>query len=177
MKSVLLHTCCAPCANQCVEALRNEGIEPVAYWFNPNIHPFLEYQSRKQALIQYAKGVGMELVLADEYGLRQFIQAVSPNLEDRCTLCYSMRMDAVAQYAAQNGFDCFTTTLLISPYQKHEKIRAVAEQAAMKHGIEFVYRDFRPYFRVGQQRARELGLYMQKYCGCIFSEEERYNKK
>lgn len=171
---MLLHVCCAPCSIQCVEVLRSEGIEPVAFWFNPNIHPFTEYRSRKQALVAHAKNVGMELILRDEYGLRSFIRGVSTDLSGRCEYCYQVRMDATAQYAAQNGFDSFTTTLLISPYQKHERIRYIAEMAAKKYGVKFVYRDFRPYFRVGQQQARELGLYMQKYCGCVFSEEERY---
>ncbi len=171
---VLLHTCCAPCSIQCVEVLRSEGMEPTAFWFNPNIHPFMEYKSRKLTLTDYAKRIGMELVFQDEYGLRPFVKAVAFDLERRCEYCYSVRLDAAADYAAQNGFSCFSTTLLISPYQKHDLIHRIAQQAAKKHGVEFVYRDFRPNFRTGQQQARELGLYMQKYCGCIFSEEERY---
>ena len=86
-------------------------------------------------------------------------------------------MDAAAKHAAENGFDSFTTTLLISPYQKHEEICSAALAAAKEHGVEFLYRDFRPLFREGQNEARERGLYMQKYCGCIFSEEDRYKKK
>ena len=78
------------------------------------------------------------------------------------------------------GFDAFTTTLLVSPYQNHELLIQVAEEMAEKYGVKFLYRDFRPGFREGQAEARELGLYMQKYCGCVFSEEDRYlrtNKK
>ena len=86
-------------------------------------------------------------------------------------------MEAAARYAAENGFDAFTSTLFISPYQNHEMLKQTARQAGEKYGVDFLYRDFRPYFRQGQEKARELGLYMQKYCGCVFSEEERYQKR
>ena len=75
------------------------------------------------------------------------------------------------------GYDAFTTTLLVSPYQNHELLIKVAEEMAKKYGVEFLYRDFRQGFREGQSEARALGLYMQKYCGCVFSEEERYLKQ
>lgn len=173
----LLHICCAPCSIACIESLRGEGVEPTGFWFNPNIHPFTEYRARKNALVDYAGGIGLELVLQGEYGLRSFIAGVSPNFDDRCGYCYRVRLEEAAAYAAQNGYDAFTTTLLISPYQKHELIGQVANEMAEKYRVSFLYRDFRPYFRDGQQKARDLGLYMQKYCGCIFSEEDRYKKK
>ena len=173
----LLHICCAPCANQCVGALQQEGIEVTGFWYNPNIHPFTEYCSRKTALQAYAESIGMKLIVNDDYGLRSFVRAVYPDLEDRCETCYRLRMDETARRAAEEGFEAFTTTLLISPYQNHELLIATAEAAAEKHGVAFLYRDFRPTFREGQQKARELELYMQKYCGCVFSEEERYRKK
>ena len=88
-----------------------------------------------------------------------------------------MRLDKTAQKAKELGFDYFSTTLLISPYQNHEMIYEVAEDMAEKYGVKFLYKDFRPFFREGQKIAMELGMYMQKYCGCIFSEEERYLKK
>ena len=174
---LLLHTCCAPCSVKCIDTLRGEGIEPDLYWFNPNIHPFTEYRSRRDTLVSYAQSIGARLLLEDEYGLRSFVQAVCPDFDNRCTYCYSVRMSAAARYAAEHGYDGFSTTLLISPYQNHEGIQAAARQAAAEYGVEFVYRDFRPYFREGQQIARDLGLYMQKYCGCVFSEEDRYKKK
>lgn len=173
----LLHICCAPCSIACIESLRDEGIEPTGFWFNPNTHPFTEYRARKNTLVDYAKDIGLSLVLEGEYGLRSFIAGVSPNFDDRCGYCYRVRFEEAARYASQNGFDAFTTTLLISPYQKHELICKVASEVAQQYGISFLYRDFRPYFKEGQQKARDLGLYMQKYCGCIFSEEDRYKKK
>ena len=174
---LLLHICCAPCSVMCIETLRGEGIEPVGFWNNPNIHPYKEYQARKQTLEAYSREIGMKLILHGKYGLRPFICAVCDNIDGRCVQCYRMRMDATAQYAAENGYTHFTSTLFISPYQNHELLKRCAEEAAARYGVEFLYRDFRPYFREGQERARAMGLYMQKYCGCIFSEEDRYVKK
>ena len=88
-----------------------------------------------------------------------------------------LRLFAAAQAAKEGGFDAFTSSLFISPYQNHELMKDVAERAAVEYGVKFLYRDFRPYFKDGQAFAREQGFYMQKYCGCVFSEEERYLKK
>ncbi|MDO5559460.1 MAG: epoxyqueuosine reductase QueH [Oscillospiraceae bacterium] len=176
-KKLLLHICCAPCSVYCIASLRNEGIEPVGFWYNPNIHPVTEYKKRKNTLVDYAKAIDLKLVIQNEYGLREFIKGVYPDFDNRCGYCYRVRMDAAAKYAAENGFECFTTTLLVSPYQNHELIRKTGEMCALKYGIKFVYYDFSTGFREGQDKARELGMYMQKYCGCIFSEEDRYTKK
>ena len=175
--NTLLHTCCAPCSIHCVNTLRQEGIEPVSYWFNPNIHPYTEYRSRKTTLEEYAKSINMRLVIDNTYGLRNFVKNVIDDLDHRCFYCYQVRLDETARYAAEHHFDSFTTTLLVSPYQKHEALIQAGETAAKKYGVPFLYRDFRPGFKGGQQKARELELYMQKYCGCIFSEEERYRMK
>lgn len=174
---ILLHACCAPCANQCVDTLRAEGNDVTLLWLNPNIHPYTEYRARRDALRTYAQLREVPLVEAGTYGLRPFLAAVMDDVDGRCVECYRMRLDEAAAMAAEGGYDGFTTSLLISPYQQHDLIRQVGEEAAARHGVAFVYRDFRPYFRAGQQVARELGLYMQKYCGCIFSEEDRYVKK
>ena len=173
----LLHTCCAPCSVSCVEQLRTEGIEPVSYWFNPNIHPYQEYKARRDTLVEYAKFIKMELIVQEEYGLRDFVCAVADDIAHRCTKCYEMRLEQTAKFAAEHGFDAFTSTLFVSPYQQHERMADIARLAGEKWGVEFLYRDFRPGFRAGQQQAREQGLYMQKYCGCVFSEEERYAKQ
>jgi predicted adenine nucleotide alpha hydrolase (AANH) superfamily ATPase len=157
-----------------VESLREEGLAPVLFWYNPNIHPFTEYRSRKEALTRFAADQGLALVLEDEYGLRSFIRGVFPSFEDRCPYCYRTRLEAAARYGAEQGFSHFSTTLLISPYQNHGLIRETGAALGELYGLGFLYRDFRPLFRPGQAKARELGLYMQKYCGCIFSEEERY---
>ncbi len=177
MKKVLLHCCCAPCSVSCIEPLRAEGIEPVAFWYNPNIHPFKEYEARRDCLIDYSEKIGMELIIKENYGLREFVKNVSDNIDGRCFYCYSHRLEETAKFARDNGFDAFTSTLLASIYQNHELMITLSEQFAKKYGVEFLYRDFRPNFREGNSKARNEGLYMQKYCGCIFSEEERYQKQ
>lgn len=116
----------------------------------------------------------MKLIIGGRYDLRSFITNVADNIDGRCAYCYRVRMEETAKYAAEHGFDSFTTSLLISPYQKHDAIAAIAQEMGQQYGVEFLYRDFRPLFREGQDFAREHGFYMQKYCGCIFSEEERY---
>ena len=174
---LLLHTCCAPCSVMSVQALRAEGIEPTAYWYNPNVHPLTEYRARRDALRGYAQSIGLELIEDDTYGLRPFVRAVAEDIDARCAHCYHVRMDATARYAAEHGFTHISTTLFYSPYQKHELLKGTAERAAKEHGIQLYYRDFRPLFREGQRQARTLELYMQKYCGCVFSEEERYTKQ
>ena len=131
---------------------------------------------RPAQLRQYAQDIALPLLEKNDYGLRPFIREVCPDFAGRCVKCYEMRLYEAARQARDGGFDSFTSSLFISPYQKHDLMREVAEQAAAAYGVAFLYRDFRPYFRAGQERARELGFYMQKYCGCIFSEEERYLK-
>ena len=173
---LLLHICCAPCSAACIKVLREENIDIKGYWYNPNIHPYKEYENRLNALKEYSKMINLDVVYYDYYGLREFTQNVYDKLDNRCEYCYVSRMENVAKYAKENGYDAFTTTLFISPYQKHELIIKVAEQMAKKYGVEFIYQDFREGFRIGQQMARDAALYMQKYCGCVFSEEERYLK-
>lgn len=175
---LLMHTCCAPCSVYCIDELRNEGIEPTLYWYNPNIHPYMEYKQRRDTLIEYSKMIDINLVIEEEYGLREFCKSTINDLANRCSnYCYRVRLEQTAKYAKENGYDAITTTLFVSPYQKHETIKEMLKEIAEKYGLEFVYRDFRVGFRVGQAKARELGLYMQKYCGCVFSEEDRYSKQ
>ena len=177
MERLLLHTCCAPCSVHCVELLRSEGIEPVSFWYNPNIHPYQEYRARRDTLKEYASSIGMELLIHEDYGLRSFVQAVAADIDHRCKYCYTTRMQETARFAAEHGFTHFSTTLLVSPYQDHDGICAAAEEFAKQYGVSFLYRDFRPGFRDGQTKAKDAGLYMQKYCGCVFSEEDRYAKQ
>jgi hypothetical protein len=158
----------------CIRRLREQGHELTGYWYNPNIHPYTEYASRKEALKTYTESVGLPMLWNDQYGLRKFTEMVVSDLENRCGKCFRERLKETALAAKAAGFDAFTSTLFISPYQKHELLKATAEEVSREVGIPFHYVDFRPDFREGQRIAREFPLYMQKYCGCIFSEEERY---
>lgn len=172
---LLLHTCCAPCSVYCIKSLRSENIEPTVYWFNPNIHPYMEYKTRRDTLKEYTKSVGINAIFDENYGLKEFCKNVINDLENRCVkYCYRVRLEQTARYAKKHGYDTFSTTLLISPYQNHEALKLIGEEIARKYNLTFLYRDFRPGFKEGQAEARELGLYMQKYCGCVFSEEDRY---
>lgn len=166
---LLLHTCCAPCSVYCIDSLREEGIEPTVYWYNPNIHPYMEYKSRRDCLKEYAKSIDIEAIFEEDYGLDELCKNVVGDLQNRCkNYCYRVRLEQVAKYASENGYDAFSTTLLVSIYQNHEAIIEIANEMAKKYGVKFLYRDFRIGFREGQAKARELNLYMQKYCRMRF---------
>ena len=169
-----MHTCCAPCSIYCIDSLREEGIEPVVYWYNPNIHPYVEYKARRDTLKEYTKNINVNAIFEDEYGLVNFCKNVLDDLGNRCkNYCYKVRLEQTAKFAKEYGFDTITTTLLVSPYQKHDILKEQGEEIAKKYGLNFLYRDFRVGFKEGQAKARKLGMYMQKYCGCIFSEHTK----
>lgn len=169
---LLLHMCCAPCSVYPVELLRSEGTEPYGLFYNPNIHPADEYDHRRNTVRQYSGLTDFQVAY-----LEGFMQATWEKYKgqeaDRCAMCYALRLDRAARFAKENGFDAFTTSLLVSPYQKHELIRETGERVARKRGVGFYYRDFRPGFWNGQKKAKEMGLYRQKFCGCIVSYRER----
>ncbi len=167
---LLLHTCCAPCLIYPLECLRVQGFAPTAYYYNPNIHPFAEYRLRMQA----AEGLAGRLVakfICPEYQPQEFLRAVCGNEtgKKRCLACWNLRMERSAEFARSNGFDYFSTTLLVSPYQDQEALKKIGASVAAKTGVKFYDEDFRPGFRKAHERARSQGIYCQKYCGCIFS--------
>ena len=170
---LLMHTCCAPCSVYCIDTLQKEKIEPTIYWYNPNIHPYNEYKLRRDTLKDYAKSLNLTAIFDEEYGLDDFCKNTINKLDSRCVqYCYPLRLRKTFEYAKNNGYDTVTTTLLYSIYQKHEFIKMYCEKLSKEYGIDFLYKDFRVGFWEGQEKAKKLGLYMQKYCGCIFSEEE-----
>jgi len=173
---ILLHSCCAPCSLAIIDALQEARHELGVYFYNPNIHPYQEYKNRLDAWKQMAVVLKLPTIIDDDYALEDWLLNVAPQSSERCNYCYDVRMAAAAATAREHGYDAFTTSLLISPYQKHEKIIASAQKASEKEGIPFYYEDFRPLFHAGQNMAREVGLYMQNYCGCIYSEKERFCK-
>lgn len=172
---LLMHTCCAPCSVYCIDELRSRGIEPTLYWYNPNIHPYTEYMARRDCVKEYAQKINVKAVFEDEYGLDEFCKNVSGNINARCVnYCYPVRLRKTFEYAKANGYDTVTTTLLYSIYQKHDFIKKLMEDLSKKFEIDFLYIDFRKGFWQGHEKAIEQGLYMQKYCGCIFSEEQSF---
>lgn len=174
---ILLHVCCAPCSIMSIKKLRELNHDVTGFWYNPNIHPYMEYRSRRDAFRNYSKLIDLPSIYKDEYGLDDFCREVINNLDNRCKSCYAKRICVVAKYAKEHGYDAFCTSLLYSPYQDHEALKEVCYEIAKAFDIEFFYYDFRPYYREGQAEAKRLGIYMQKYCGCIFSEEDRYKKR
>lgn len=173
---ILLHTCCGPCTKGTLKELDRNVHEITAYWYNPNIHPYIEYQNRLDSLQKLAESIGMPTIIEDDYGLRRFVAMVADDIPNRCGKCYEDRLTQTAKKAKELGFDAFSSTLLVSPYQQHDRIKELGERIGAEFGIPFFYVDPRPHFREGNREAREQGLYMQKYCGCIFSEEDRYRK-
>ena len=175
--NVLLHICCGPCTGYTLKTLREEGHNIQGYFYNPNIHPYKEFHRRLNALEEFCGLKDLEVDYDREYGLRKFLRRVVFNEERRCLTCYKMRFVEVVRKAKEIGVDAFTTTLLYSRYQNHEAIRKIAEELAEEYGIEFLYRDFREGWQEGIDMAVEKGIYRQPYCGCIYSEQERYDKK
>lgn len=172
--NILLHICCGPCAAGPVELLREEGNSVACCFFNPNVHPYTEHQRRLAAAQKYCELAGVDLVGEPRYELEQFLRSIVHHEAERCPICYRYRLEEVASLAKQLGFDAFSTTLLVSPYQKHQSIKEAGQDVAERFGMDFYYRDFRPVWRKGRQIAGEMELYRQQYCGCIYSEKERH---
>jgi hypothetical protein len=170
---ILLHICCGPCATYPYEVLKRNGWEVVGFFYNPNIHPYKEYERRLATLKDYAQKAGLEVIYKDEYDLEEFLRRVVYREAIRCQFCYYLRLKEAARAAKEGGFDAFTTTLLVSPYQDHHLIQEVASSAGKEVGINFHYDDFRSGYNQGIQLSKEYELYRQVYCGCIYSEKER----
>jgi predicted adenine nucleotide alpha hydrolase (AANH) superfamily ATPase len=144
------------------------------FFYNHNIHPYQEYCLRRDAVMQMAEQESLPLIMRDEYDLEGFLTNVAAAPELRCTYCYASRLRATARVAYEEGFDAFTAALLYSRYQKHDEIRALGEQIGREYGVPFHYEDFRPGWQEGIKLSKEQGLYRQQYCGCIYSEKDRY---
>ncbi len=176
---ILLHACCGPCTIYPLKILRSKGYEVTAYFFNPNIHPFREFERRIEAMEQVAKEFNLPVVWDCEYGLYKWLEIIKTDFEPklRCKKCYTLRIENTAKEAATRGFDAFTSTLLYSKYQDHKGICDRAIEAAKKYNVEFYYYDFREGWKEGIEESIAMGIYRQPYCGCIFSEYERYIKR
>ncbi|MBM3252982.1 MAG: epoxyqueuosine reductase QueH [Candidatus Omnitrophica bacterium] len=176
---LLLHTCCAPCLIYPLNILKQEGIETWGFFYNPNIHPYGEYIKRYSAIIDYAKEIDLEFIATDgAYPVEDYFRTISFKEErpQRCNICWTLRLKKTADVAKENDFDYFSTTLLVSPYQDQKVLRDIGVKVSQEVGVEFYYKDFREGFRAAHNEAKTKGIYMQKYCGCIYSERERYAK-
>lgn len=174
---ILLHLCCANCAIYPLQRLRAQGAEITGYFYNHNIHPYREFQRRLTTVQQYAGEVALPLVCRAEYALDEFLSRVAAEPSQRCLYCYHSRLEATAAYAAAHGFDAFSSSLLYSRYQQHERIRASGEALGERFKVPFFYEDFRSGWQAGIDVSRAMGLYRQSYCGCIYSERDRYEPK
>ncbi len=173
---VLLHMCCGPCAVYPAEVLSIEH-DVTGLFYNPNIHPYTEYKKRLETAQTYAEKAGIRLIVIDDYKLDEFLRNAAFRESQRCMMCYADRLERTASAAKKGQFDAFTTTLLVSPFQKHDLIRRIGEDAGKKYGVPFLYKDFREGFKEGVEKSKQLELYRQPYCGCIYSERDRYIPK
>lgn len=174
-KKLLLHQCCGPCSCYPIDSLKLEDEYTIdGFFYNPNIHPMKELYTRLEATLQLNKIENIKSHWDDEYGLKKFMKLSKVPKERRCRTCYAMRMQKTAQKAKEMGVDAFSSSLLYSKHQFHHIIVEEAEKASKRFGVPFVYHDFREGHQEGIDRSKEYGLYRQQYCGCIYSEEERY---
>ncbi len=174
---LLLHLCCGPCGVYPVRVLREAGHEVRGFFFNPNIHPYQEFARRVQAMEDFAAQAGLPVILERAYDLEEWLRMVAFREAQRCRLCYYLRLSRAARAARGGKFEAFTTTLLYSKFQKHDLIREVGEQAAREVGIPFHYEDFRVGWAEGVAGSKAMGLYRQQYCGCIYSERDRFQPR
>lgn len=171
---ILLHVCCAPCATYPFQVLLEEGHQVDGYFYNPNIQPYREYLRRRESVRSYAEQSGNRVIISPDYDFQEFLRAVVFREKIRCRFCYYQRLKKTAFAARRGKYDAFTTTLLISKQQKHELAKKVAEEVAEEVGVKFFYRDLRAGWKEHWALTEKYGLYKQQYCGCVYSEYERY---
>ncbi len=174
---ILLHVCCGPCTVYPLDQLRSHGHEVNGYFYNPNIHPYREFKRRIGALVEFSSKKKFCVEIDRQYGLREYLRQVVFNEKKRCQLCYDMRLEQTAKFAAEQGAEAFTSTLLYSKYQNHSLLIKIAEKFAERYQVKFYYEDFREGWQQGIDGSIAMELYRQPYCGCIYSEQERYDKK
>jgi predicted adenine nucleotide alpha hydrolase (AANH) superfamily ATPase len=175
---LLLHICCGPCSIYPVRILRQEkNYDVMGYFYGSNIHPYTECLKRCQTLCEYADTIDLKLIISESYELEDFLQNVVFREKNRCQFCYRERLRATAITAKRGKFNAFSTTLLYSKFQKHETIRSIGESVGQELGIPFLYQDFRVGWKEGVETSKQLEMYRQQYCGCIYSEKERFYRK
>lgn len=173
---ILLHICCGPCAIYPVDVLQDKGFEVMGFFYRHNIHPFTECMKREEAVRRYAKQSGLRMIYQEGYDLEGFIRNMVFREAKRCRICYYERLKAACHIARRGKFDYFTSTLLYSKQQNHDLICDIGESVGKQIGVPFYYKDFRKGWQQGIERSQAMGLYRQQYCGCIYSEKDRFYK-
>jgi len=175
---LLLHACCADCALKFLESAKSEDLETTIYYYNPNIHPRAEYLTRLLALRKVVEEKAK--IIVPDWKPKDYFELFNPSKptpdpsldkEGRCIKCWNLRLEATAKYAAENGFDTFSSTLVTSEYQDQENIEKIAENKAKKYGIKF----WKPKKICCDLKTS--GFYKQFFCGCVYSMKERYEEK
>ncbi len=173
---LLMHICCGPCTIYPLKELRTHGHDVTGFFYNPNIHPYQEYSRRQETLRNYAEKILLNVIWMKSYLLEEFLSHVASRPEERCVYCLTDRLKQTAEEAKKEKYDAFTSTLLYSRYQKHDLIRQIGEALSHQTGIPFFYQDFREGWNEGVRISREMEMYRQPYCGCVYSEKERFCK-
>jgi len=176
-EKILLHICCGPCACYPVKWLQEQGFTVYGFFYNPNIHPYTEYAKRLANVRLFAEQTGIKVIYKDDYDLDEFLRQVAYREGNRCRVCYALRLRQAAGVAKKGNFPYYTTTLLVSPYQQHGLIKEMGEAIGKEYGVEFFYHDFRQGWQAGVALSKAYGLYRQPYCGCIYSERDRYQQQ
>ena len=175
---ILVHICCGPCAITPIRAMLEAGMGVTGFYYNPNIHPLQEYLRRREGVAHVAERLGIPVIFKDdEYDPQVYFRAVTYREPNRCLPCYALRLERTLSIARRGKFDAFTTTLLYSKFQKHEQIQTVGRDLAEGSGVDFHYQDFRSGWSEGIAQSKEWGVYRQQYCGCLYSEFERYGSE
>ena len=174
MKSVLLHVCCAHCAAYTINHWREQGYNITAFWYNPNVHPYTEHEQRLEAMKTLTTQLKVHLIISEGYEIIDYFRQIVGHEDERCQHCFRMRFSRTAQVAQEKSFSAFTTTLLISPHQKHDLIHETGARVAKETGVEFLYANLRKRYSDSRHLTKPLDLYRQQYCGCVYSERERY---
>ncbi|MCX8022504.1 MAG: epoxyqueuosine reductase QueH [Syntrophorhabdaceae bacterium] len=177
MGRILLHICCAPCTIYPLKVLRAEGYHVTGYFYNPNIQPYTEFQKRLETVEHYSKISLLEVIIDRGYDMEEFLHNALPLGKNRCLYCYRLRLERAFKKGLEEDVEGISTTLLYSKYQRHKEITSIGYELAEKYGVPFIYRDFREGWKEGVETSKRLNIYRQNYCGCIFSEKERYLKE
>ena len=174
--NLLLHSCCAPCAGEIMEAVAASDIKTTVYFYNPNIHPLAEYEIRKDENKRFCDKLGFEFIDAD-YDKDNWFERIKglenePERGKRCTECFDMRVERSALYAHENNFGVYATTLGISRWKDMDQINSSGDRAAERYD-EVTYWDFNWRKQGGSSRmieiSKEENFYQQEYCGCVYS--------